>query len=164
MDYMLYNRDILGKKIISTFVNKESIRRVLDYGGDEGQFIPDEFADIDRYVYEIQGNKVIDGVTLLNEKEKISELEWDFIFCNQVLEHLSAPREYFKELVSYMSKGTLLYIEVPMERWVENQDFMFIHEHINFFREEIFCSWAKENNLKIVKASTNGCIQVLFRR
>lgn len=89
---------------------------------------------------------------------------WDLILCNQVLEHLSNPRYYFKELVSYMSEKILLYIEVPMERWVENKEFVFIHEHINYLRETVFKFWAEENNLKILKARTGVDIQVLFSR
>lgn len=149
---------------VKPFIDKGCMKKVLDYGGDKGQFIPDEFADADRYVFEISGNKVLDGITLLNEKDKLTEFKWDLIICSQTLEHLSAPRDCFRELASYMTEKTLLYIDVPIERFMENADFMTFHEHINFFREEVFRIWAKENNLKVVSIATGGIIQVLLSR
>lgn len=149
---------------VRPYIDKDRVRTVLDFGGDEGQFIPDEFSYADRYVYEISGNKVADGVTLLKTKEELTGFSWDLIFCNMVMEHLSDPRTYFKELAMNMSKHTLLYIEVPVEKHMENSDFVLIHEHINFFREEVFRFWAEENALRIIKASSGGILQVLFSR
>lgn len=149
---------------VKPYISNAGISTVLDYGGDEGQFIPDEFAKADRYVFEISGNKVRDGVTLLNDKEKLAEYEWDLICCNHTLEHLSDPRNCFRELASYMSKQTLLYIELPVERHMENSDFVPVHEHINFFRQEVFRFWAEENNLKIVKMNSGEVIQVLLSK
>lgn len=149
---------------VKPYLDRERVKTVLDFGGDQGQFMPDELADADRYVYEISGNEVIEGVTLLKKREELDKFVWDLILCNMVMEHLSEPREYFRELASYMSDHTLLYVEVPMERHMENSDFVPIHEHINFFREEVFRFWAQENHLKIVTARTSDIIQVLFQR
>ena len=149
---------------VKPYIDHRHVKTVLDYGGDEGQFIPDEFADVDRYVFEISGNRVMDGITLINEKERLTEFDWDLIFCNHTFEHLSEPRKCFKELVSYMSEQTLLYIELPFENHMENSDFVPVHEHINFFREDVFRFWAEENNLKILKMNTDKVIQVLLGR
>ena len=98
-------------------INKETINYVLDFGGDKGQFIPQDIlcTETKKFVYEISGSEVIDGVTLLTEKEDLKLYQWDLILCNMVLEHLSDVRSYFKDLVSYMGESAFLYIEVPNE-------------------------------------------------
>ena len=89
------------------------IKSVLDYGGDEGQFIPREFGDIEKYVYEISGVPLRDGV------KRISDLncrkKFDFIMCCNVLEHVSDPHEIINNIGGFSHPGTLVYIELPMD-------------------------------------------------
>lgn len=151
-------------KFLSPLIEKTVIKTVLDFGGDKGQFIPTCFENADRFVYEISGNEVVEGVTLLTDKSDLKLHQWDLILCNMVMEHLSDVQAYFKELVSCMSSNTLLYIEVPNERYMEDSEFVLIHEHINFFREETFYYLGKMNDLEILKTSKTGDIRVLFKK
>lgn len=101
---------------------------------------------------------------MLTDKRDLKLHQWDLILCNMVMEHLSDVQAYFKELVSYMDGSTLLYVEVPNERYMEDGEAVWIHEHINFFREETFYCLARMNDLEVLKTSITGDIRVLFKK
>ena len=143
-------------------VDFDKCKNVLDFGGDKGQFIPYAFENAHKYVYEISGTYVVDGITLLTDMKDLSNVEWDVVFCNMVMEHLSDIRGYFTELVECMGKNTYLYIEVPFERYMENSEMTYIHEHINYFREGVFYELARQNNISVVKSETKDIIRCLF--
>lgn len=152
---------------ISNFIKgfiKKDIAYILDWGGDKGQFIPEIFSDAQKYVYEISGTDTINNVMLIKDKKDLRKYQWDIILCNMVLEHLSDVNACIKEISDCMSGNSLLYIEVPIERFMENSDYVFIHEHINFFREKTFIYLAKMNNMEILKISTTDNIQVLLKK
>lgn len=50
------------------------INSVLDFGGDKGQFIPDELRAADCYVYDISGAEVVEGVGLIKEPLELKNL------------------------------------------------------------------------------------------
>lgn len=156
------------KQRISTFIEEyidlKKIKNILDFGGDKGQFIPDIFENVSKYVFEISGTYVVEGVQLITEFDKLKNIKWDVIFCNMVLEHLSDVPGYFENLISLMEEETLLYIEVPSEKFMENSEFIYIHEHINFFREETFLCLAEMKGIHVVKAETGSIIRVLFKK
>lgn len=160
---------VARKKGISDFlkdsIDISSCRKVLDFGGDKGQFIPDEFANADRYVYEISGTETVDGVHMITDRSSLGEFDWDLILCNQVMEHLSDVQSYFAGLVECMNANTYLYIEVPNERIHENIDIRIIHEHINMFSERSFRYLAAKNGIKLIKSVTEDAnIRVLLHK
>ena len=157
------------KKGIADFLKNtidiSSCLNVLDFGGDKGQFIPDEFSNANRYVYEISGTDTVEGVKMLTDKSILNSYDWDLILCNQVMEHLSDIQSYFTGLVECMKENTYLYIEVPNERALENVDVRVIHEHINMFSERSFRYLAAKNGVKLIKSVTEDRnIRVLFHR
>lgn len=152
--------DFIGKHI-----DLSSVKMLLDYGGDKGQFIPPQFSNAEKYVYEISSPQVVDGVTLIEDKKKLYEYKWDIILCNQVMEHLSDVKGYFKELVSHMNEDTVLYVEVPHENYMINQDCVGIHEHINAFTERAFAKLAEANGVKMIASEIyDEVIHCLFTR
>ncbi|MDR2644408.1 MAG: methyltransferase domain-containing protein [Endomicrobium sp.] len=80
----------LRTKHLLNIVRKRNldIKSLLDFGGDKGQFIPDEF-NCKKYVYEISGIKPKEGIISL---QKMDGMVFDFIMCAHVLEHVSDPK------------------------------------------------------------------------
>ena len=104
----------LRKRNLSAFVGERAqlIKTVLDYGGDRGQFIPENLGTA-RYVYEISDAKPADGV------ERLTSVEgrvFDFVMLTHVLEHCSEPRQMLGLLKPLAHSETLFYFEVPYER------------------------------------------------
>lgn len=151
-------------EFLSPVIGKTAIKKVLDYGGDKGQFIPTCFENADRFVFEISGTEVVEGVTLLEDKKDLRLHQWDLILCNMVMEHLSDVQSYFRELVSYMGSSTLLYVEVPNEDYIGDSELAWFHEHINNFSEKTFYYLAGMNDLEVLKTSVTGDIRVLFKK
>ena len=163
------DKGALRKKGIIDFIKDvidiEACKQVLDFGGDKGQFIPDDFITADRYVYEISGTDTVDGVKMIVDKNVLEKYDWDLILCNQVMEHLSDVQDYFSDLVSFMNEKTYLYVEVPNERLFENSDLIWIHEHINMFSERAFWKLSTQNGVRIVKSVTeDDIIRILIHR
>lgn len=128
-------------KLLSCFTDVSKIKNVLDYGGDNGQFIPESLNNANKYVYEISGVTPIKGVMSINSKDELTKQPWDLIMCCHVLEHVSSPMEIIKEISLIMPKGGYLYIEIPYEEYIEgfsNANPAPIHEHINLFRLKTF--------------------------
>lgn len=152
-------------RFISQYVNMGEMKMLLDYGGDKGQYIPKEFYNADKYVYEISHPSVVEGVSLIEDKIKLYEYSWDMILCNQVMEHLSDVKNYFRELVSHMDMNTFLYIEVPYERWMVDSDCSGIHEHINSFTPTAFEKLAQANGIQMIGSEVyDEIIRCIFKR
>jgi len=90
----------------------ESIVSVLDYGGDRGQFIPDQLGSM-RYVFEISDATTVPGVTRL---ESVERKQFDLVMLAHVLEHCSEPVKFVQELKPLANDHTIYYFEVPFER------------------------------------------------
>jgi methyltransferase family protein len=107
--------EIASRKLnLSRFLGQrsKSISTVLDFGGDRGQFIPEDVGR-EHFVYEVSDAKPVEGVTRLTSVEG---MRFDFIMLAHVLEHCSEPREMLQLLKPLGHKDTLYYFEVPFER------------------------------------------------
>ena len=99
--------------------NMKKVRRVLDYGGSDGNLMEAFLANgkecflVDYCPISIPGvTKIGNTVHDLNEDD-----EFDLIICNHVIEHVAAPRETVETLLGHLNKTGILFIEVPMELW-----------------------------------------------
>lgn len=108
--------------------------------------------------------EAMEGIHLITDSEELSNYKWDIIFCNMVMEHLSDVKGYFSQLLTYMNDETILYIEVPIERYMENAEVAIIHEHINFFREKTFYELANQNHASVIKSETTDAIRCLIQK
>ena len=88
--------------------------RILDFGGDRGQFIPDEWTG-DRFVYEVSGQAPLPGIQALTSFAG-QEASFDLVMLCMVMEHLSEPAAQLEVLHGLVAPGGLLYVEVPLER------------------------------------------------
>lgn len=123
-------------------------KRILDYGGDRGQFIPAIFPFAEKFVFEVSGVKAIDGVKNLKKIATLKTTEkFDLVLCLNVLEHLPAPIE----AVRWLRKacGGYVFIDVPfdLERGRQNV----FHEHITFFTSEGLAELVERVGFKVVK-------------
>lgn len=106
------------EKFLSEAFGEQKFASILDYGGDAGQFIPDEIASR-KFVHEVSNVAPVSGVTKLSTEVELKQhAPYSLIMVCHVLEHLSDPAEIlirFPELQA-TGEGWLL-IEVPYERY-----------------------------------------------
>ncbi len=102
---------------ISAYVDPARLSTVLDYGGDKGQFIPDQLGSA-RFVYDISKVEPVPGVVSLFEKSDVADNRFDLVMLCHVLEHCSEPLQVLAELKALAAKrGTLFCFEVPFEMY-----------------------------------------------
>lgn len=108
--------------IIKTHVDAREIRSVLDYGGDRGQFIPSDFFNAEKYVYDVSGIKPVAGVKTIKNLSGRKGMKFDFIMCCHLLEHVARPSEILDNIKRFAHKDTVFYFEVPYEVMFDNSD------------------------------------------
>jgi hypothetical protein len=102
---------------LSRFVDVSAIERVLDYGGDRGQFIPASLGKR-KFVYEVSDAATVNGVTRIGSDVELKSGRFDFVVLTGVLEHCSERLEILERLKKLASgPETLFYIGVPYERF-----------------------------------------------
>ena len=89
---------------------------IVDWGGDQGQFIPDFQHAPKKMVYEISNVKPISGVGQVASIQEIKTVEPDFIMICHVLEHDHCARETINTITELIPENGILYIEVPDDR------------------------------------------------
>lgn len=181
-----HNSVVLTRKnamfeLFNKFIDVSKIENLLDFGG-RGDFIPDEFKDTNKFVYDISTVQPEPNVTSITDKNDLKNYRWDMIMCNHVLEHVSDPKSYIDELVSYLPVGGYLYIELPYEEYLNNEGYqcsvlnmlrriykrprylveglnsakyanIVMHEHINFFRPQTMTQIFKNYEIEILENS-----------
>ena len=100
-------------EFLQGIIDNNTIHMLLDYGGDEGQYIPDWFNNAEKYVFDISGKQVKDDIILLTDLNEVRKKRFDLVMCCHVLEHVLEPIEIIKNMVGVLKKKGYLYIEVP---------------------------------------------------
>lgn len=167
-----YDKGVEGrrKKRLGAYLkenlNIQSIQYFLDYGGDNGEFIPDEFAHAYRYVYDISGVDVVPGIRRIESLDELKNYSWDLITCCHVLEHVSDPLQIVKIMADLLHPGSYLYIEVPYESWFKQYSNVEINEHMNFFGIKTMELIAGIFSLSIINntISSDHVIQSLYQK
>jgi hypothetical protein len=114
--------------------------KILDWGGDTGKNTPFKSMAEVFDIYDISNKKVVEGATIVSKKDLFLK-EYDLIVCANVLEHVPYPSDLLIDIKKAMNEMSVLYIEVPLEDVVRNnQSDLHLfkrhwHEHINFFSE-----------------------------
>jgi hypothetical protein len=135
-----------------------SAPRILDWGGDTGINTPLLAEASLVHVYDISGKPTVGGAAAV-DLATLRNTKYDLITCIQVLEHVTDPAGFVKEMVANMDAGTLLYLEVPYEALMRehrgstqaHQHKRHWHEHINFFSEGSMRTLAQQAGLEIVE-------------
>jgi hypothetical protein len=134
------------------------IKNVLDWGGGEGRFIPPCLLNKSIVILDVSDEPLINEsysrVSIPPESTK-----FDFIQVCHVLEHVSAPMEFLKNIIRNSSDGGLIYVEVPQDRpdldiynFQRNPDQIrhVIHEHLNLYSEDAVLALGKSLGLNVV--------------
>jgi SAM-dependent methyltransferase len=144
------NRQNLSCAFLEDTVNPATIHRILDYGGDKGQYIPRIFSGSEKFVYDISGVGVVDGVQIVNDLAAVGQV--DFVMASNILEHVSYPQEVMADILKACSPGAFVFIDVPQESPAETTVLDF-HEHINFFTPVSVRRLIERMGLNLLKVS-----------
>ena len=101
-------------RVLKENTDLSAIHRILDFGGDQGQFISDQLADRERFVYDISGVPTLPGIVSVDAAKGFPG-DLDLIMCCHVLEHVSFPLEILERLKGLGTERTLYYIELPFD-------------------------------------------------
>lgn len=169
------NRKRNLSNLLKKYVDIRKIKTVLDFGGGSGQFIPTEFFECNKFVYEVSNNtQAVNGTSIIHDLNKIKNSSFDFIMCAHVLEHLPNPVKELSLLKEFSHEKTVFYLEVPEDHpaitWkkiikrilpktvkktigISTEDNVLLHEHINHFTTTSMKALLKTASLTVM------CIQ-----
>ncbi|MBU6512292.1 MAG: methyltransferase domain-containing protein [Betaproteobacteria bacterium] len=130
------NRAAALMGFLQGLVDPRSRTSVLDYGGDMGQHIPQDFAHCRRFVFDISRVATVDGVSIVNDVNGLGVM--DFVICSNVLEHVPFPARVIDDIKKVCGPDTVLFVDVPLEmnpaQDPPDQEIpAFFHEHVNYF-------------------------------
>lgn len=114
----LYRREVLKRELLAMETSQHISlpARILDYGGDKGQFIPILHGTEARAVFEVSDAQPTEGVVRLLSKEECSNFRPDMIMLCHVLEHLADPVEPLETIAEWARRfGSLVYCEIPLD-------------------------------------------------
>jgi len=106
--------------------DRKKYLRVLDYGGGGGQFaliFKSLCPKTDVYIVDMNNEKLLDQYRPLNKQIKFKDfdssmIKYDYIFMNDVFEHVSDPLEVLKTLHSKLNHGGNIFIDTPCQFWL----------------------------------------------
>lgn len=147
--------------VIDKNIDRTTISSVLDYGGDDGSFIPTRFIKAKKFVYDISGVKPTLGVSVFDPLSH-SHLKFDFIMCCHVLEHKSDPDVVIKDIIKYTNENTWMYWEVPNFDCPPMPGGVF-HEHLNIFNFKSLSSLLGRYNLEIIDVLEKENLSILTK-
>jgi 2-polyprenyl-3-methyl-5-hydroxy-6-metoxy-1,4-benzoquinol methylase len=110
-------------------MDKSSLERdidVLDYGGGGGQFAlicKSHFPRSTIYITDIANQSLLDEWRVLNNQIWFDDFPtnnrlFDFIFMNDVFEHVSDPISVLKLLSSKLKPNGMIFIDTPKQFWI----------------------------------------------
>jgi hypothetical protein len=100
--------------IVGSYIDIDSLRNIVDYGGDEGQFFPAGYSG-PKYVIEVSGKELVDGVQAAPSLGELPARP-HLVIAAHVLEHLVDPAGLVKEIRAAVAEDGLFYAEVPLDR------------------------------------------------
>jgi SAM-dependent methyltransferase len=103
------------ERFLRRFLEPEAIERVLDFGGDRGQFIP-ACVGREKYVFEISDAIPVAGVRRVSSESEFAGFGFELVMMCHVLEHCPDPMTLVRTLRRTLAEATWFYIEVPFER------------------------------------------------
>ena len=113
-DYQHHSNVIDSRKLeIYSFIDDSisEINSVLDYGGNNGDGIPDQFSNAQRYVLETEVRDHADGIIFIGPNDSVEPI--DLVICSHVFEHVSDINYHMRKIKQLLKPGGYLYLEVP---------------------------------------------------
>lgn len=111
---------------------------ILDYGGGGGQFAlvcKSHFPESTVYITDIADNALLDEWRSLNNQILFSDFDadqrkFDFVFMNDVFEHVSDPAFVLRQLAGKLKREGKIFIDTPKQFW--------IYPFSRFFSKELY--------------------------
>jgi len=153
---LVVNRKIFINTILNKNLDLGQINSILDYGGDDGRFIPNIKGN--KYVYDLSGVELLPGIQRFVPSNFTDSV--DLLMCCQVLEHVSDLNEIMQRLCSYITTDSWVYIDVPSYQ-VPPPDNIVIGEHINFFNPDALTKLLYKYGIDTVDVAVNNDINIL---
>ncbi len=100
--------------IVGSYIEIDTLRNIVDYGGDEGQFFPAGYSGPE-YVIEVSGKDLVDGVQAAASLDELPDRP-HLVIAAHLLEHLVDPAALVKEIRAAVAEDGLFYVEVPLDR------------------------------------------------
>jgi len=99
---------------------------ILDYGGGGGQFAlvcKSLFPESKIYITDISDESLLEELSAVNiqipfKSFNDDDKEFDFIFLNDVFEHVSDPLFVLKQLSGKLKSGGKLFVDTPKQFWI----------------------------------------------
>ena len=99
---------------------------ILDYGGGGGQFAlvcKSHFPEANVFITDISDNSLLQEWSALNVQIPFvsfpkDETKFDFIFLNDVFEHVGDPGFVLRQLAGKLKPGGKLFIDTPRQFWI----------------------------------------------
>tara|TARA_B100001559_G_C16370992_1_gene562015 strand:- start:54 stop:944 length:891 start_codon:yes stop_codon:yes gene_type:complete len=147
LDYLLKSGELnisnFTRMINFTIPNskKNDEIKILDYGGGSGQFAKickNIFPKSKIYIADLYDEKLLNDFKKYNNQIKFNEFEnneirFDFIFLNDVFEHLSNPIKVLKLLKKKLkNKDSKIFIDTPKIFWIYN---FFSYVNLNIYKK-----------------------------
>ncbi|MGV7211538.1 class I SAM-dependent methyltransferase [Oxalobacteraceae bacterium A2-2] len=149
------NRMATLKDFLEGEVDTSRLGSVLDYGGDQGQNIPDYPSLVKKYVYEVSGAATVPGVERIAKLSAIGPV--DLVMNANVLEHIPYPAEVLNEMKTVCHRDTVVFIDVPNDLTEANPHPEQFHEHINFFNKQSLATLMRANGFEVLKVEDVVC-------
>jgi 2-polyprenyl-3-methyl-5-hydroxy-6-metoxy-1,4-benzoquinol methylase len=146
MEYSMYEETML--KVLKKHFSKKEKINLMDFGAGYGNFCSIATSlKYNTYAFDISADKNDHmnsmGVTIINNLDKYKNY-FDFIYVNQVFEHVSQPLAILKTLQQSVSKDGFVFLAVPdaadtkkilNEQGLSNDLFKLLspHQHVNGF-------------------------------
>lgn len=120
---------------------------VLDFGGWDGENIPEIAKQTNKYILDKSKHETSSGVSFISEIRPGQK--FDFIMSTHVFEHLLKPLNDLKFLASVLKKDGLIYLEIPADivGLIKKPP---MYEHINYFSRNSIIELASMANLDIL--------------
>lgn len=146
--------------ILEKYADTDKLKRVLDWGGGEGKFIPRKLSEKQVYILDVSNEPLINEeyirINEVNENTK-----FDYVQLCHVLEHVSDPYQILKKILDSVDEGGLIYIEVPQDRSDTDIEkfknhphkmYHLIHEHLNLYSTDALLALGRTLGLETLYA------------
>jgi len=153
LDLQVQHLGQIETKVIEHLKNPPKNCTVLDFGGHDGLNSPFKNNSRQLIGYDIS---MEDPFVTISGPRYNSKQKFNIVTCMHVFEHVSWPNQLVKEISSYLDNDGLIYIEVPLDSFIdfnsgglkEGCKKKHWHEHINSFSKKSIVHLFEENNFE----------------
>lgn len=145
---------------------------IFDYGGGGGQFallLKSHFPEATVFITDINDDSLLQEWSASNSQIPfrsfaLNDTKFDFIFLNDVFEHVSDPGGLLKQLATKLKIGGKLFIDTPKQFWIYPltrlaSEYLYTKvlrgtvstAHLQIWSKKSFDLVVRESGLKIVK-------------